>query len=160
MSYRISELMERIKKWMPLYTVLWAFIVVVMIGCSYAVQTMKLNNQTLDMNLFITYFGDFTSNPLGTLGKCFTGDYIGNTLSWIFWTTIVFFIVIIIGTIRNNKNREFRDIEHGSSDWSKGGEQYKTLSNKKGIILAEHNYLPLDKRGNVNVLIVGRFRFW
>ena len=30
----------------------------------------------------------------------------------------------------------------------------------KGIILAENNYLPVDKRGNVNVLVVGRFRFW
>ena len=30
----------------------------------------------------------------------------------------------------------------------------------KGIILAEKHYLPVDKRGNVNVLVVGRFRFW
>ena len=39
-------------------------------------------------------------------------------------------------------------------------EQYKILSPKKGILLAEKNYLPVDKRGNVNVLIVGRFWFW
>ncbi len=160
MSYRIKEIFERMKKWMPLYIVLWAFIVVVMIGCSYAVRTMQLNNQGIDMNLFITYFGDATSDPFGVLGKCLTGDYIGNTLHWIFWTTVAFFIVILIGTLRNYKNGEYRDIEHGSSDWSKGGEQYRTLSNKKGIILAEGNYLPLDKRGNVNVLIVGRIRFW
>ena len=31
---------------------------------------------------------------------------------------------------------------------------------KKGIILAENHYLPVDKRGNVNVLVVGRFWFW
>ena len=55
---------------------------------------------------------------------------------------------------------EFTDIEHGSSDWSQRGEQYQILSKNKGIILAEDNYLPLDKRGNVNVLVVGRFRFW
>ena len=40
------------------------------------------------------------------------------------------------------------------------GEQYQILNRNKGIILAEDNYLPLDKRGNVNVLVVGRFRFW
>ena len=34
------------------------------------------------------------------------------------------------------------------------------FNNKKGIILAESNYLPVDKRGNINVLIVGRFWFW
>ena len=28
------------------------------------------------------------------------------------------------------------------------------------ISIAEDNYLPLDKRGNINVLVVGRFRFW
>ena len=32
--------------------------------------------------------------------------------------------------------------------------------NKKGIVLGQDNYLPVDKRGNVNVLVVGRFRFW
>ena len=36
----------------------------------------------------------------------------------------------------------------------------KRLDKNKGIILAENNYLPVDKRGNVNVLVVGRFRFW
>lgn len=54
---------------------------------------------------------------------------------------------------------EYTDIEHGSSDWAAGGEQYSILSNKKGILLAEKHYLPVDKRGNVNVLVVGRFRF-
>lgn len=53
---------------------------------------------------------------------------------------------------------EFSDIEHGSSDWATG-EQYEVLSNKKGILLAEKHYLPVDKRGNTNVLVVGRFRF-
>ena len=51
-------------------------------------------------------------------------------------------------------------IEHGSSDWSEGGEQYRILSKNKGIILAQKNYLPIGKRGNLNVLVVGRFWFW
>ena len=29
-----------------------------------------------------------------------------------------------------------------------------------GIVLAEDNYLPVDKRGNVNVLVVGRIWIW
>ena len=40
------------------------------------------------------------------------------------------------------------------------GEQYQILSNKAGIILAEKNFLPVDKRGNVNVLVVGRIWCW
>ena len=39
------------------------------------------------------------------------------------------------------------------------GEQYSVLSRKQGILLAENHYLPVDKRGNVNVLVVGRIRF-
>ena len=57
-------------------------------------------------------------------------------------------------------NLEYEDIENGSSDWCENGEQYKVLSKNKGIVLAEKNYLPLDKRGNVNVLVVRRFWCW
>ena len=74
--------------------------------------------------------------------------------------TIVFFILMIIGIRKLKPKSEYEDIEHGSSDWAEHGEQYKVLSEKEGIILAEDNYLPLDKRGNVNVLIVGRIWVW
>jgi len=69
--------------------------------------------------------------------------------------SIIFAIFFIIGVARSAPKNEYTDFEHGSSDWSKNGEQYQILSNKKGIILAENNYLPVDKRGNVNVLVVG-----
>ncbi len=54
---------------------------------------------------------------------------------------------------------DYADIEHGSSDWA-NGEEYSVLSKNKGILLAEKHYLPVDKRGNVNVLVVGRLWFW
>ena len=44
-------------------------------------------------------------------------------------------LIAIIGTIKNAPKNEYEDIEHGSSDWSQRGEQYRILSNKKGIIL-------------------------
>ena len=68
-------------------------------------------------------------------------------------------IFFFIGIVRSAPKNEYTDIEHGSSDWSQRGEQYKILNKNKGIILAEDNYLPVDKRGNVNVLVVGRFWF-
>lgn len=67
-------------------------------------------------------------------------------------------IVIIFGAIGQYKGRkksEFDKIEHGSSDWAKDGEQYRILSERNGLMLATDNYLPLDKIGNINVLIVG-----
>ena len=69
-------------------------------------------------------------------------------------------VFVIIGLVKTAPKNEYTDIEHGSSDWSEGGEQYKILNKNKGIILAQNNYLPVDKRGNINVLVVGRFRFW
>ena len=67
---------------------------------------------------------------------------------------------MIIGFIKTAPKNEYSDIEQGSSAWASNGEQYKILSKNKGIILAENNYLPVDKIGNVNVLVVGRIRIW
>ncbi|MCI8397424.1 MAG: hypothetical protein HFJ52_07450 [Clostridia bacterium] len=67
---------------------------------------------------------------------------------------------MFVGFVKTAPKNEFTDIEQGSSDWATGGEQYKILSRNKGIILAENNYLPTNKRGNTNVLVVGRIRIW
>lgn len=74
--------------------------------------------------------------------------------------SLFFIILVIIGIIKNVPKHEYTDFEHGSSDWATNGEQYKVLNSKEGIVLAEKNYLPVDKRGNVNVMVVGRFWFW
>ncbi len=86
--------------------------------------------------------------------------YIGKFFSLLIKFTIVYAIFMFVGFFKTAPKNEYSDIEQGSSDWATRGEQYKVLSNKKGIILAENNYLPVDKRGNVNVLVVGRFRIW
>lgn len=67
---------------------------------------------------------------------------------------------IFVGVYKALPKHEYDDIENGSSDWAQGGEQYRVLSKKEGIILAEKNYLPVDKRGNVNVLVVRRIWCW
>ena len=75
------------------------------------------------------------------------------------YLTVVLLLFGGIGFIKAMPKHEFSDIEHGSSDWAQGGEEYQILSPKKGILLAEKHYLPVDKRGNTNVLVVGRIRF-
>ena len=112
-------------------------------------------------------FGKFVENMIsdlldigGNLGKVFTSQYIGMFWKINGWVTLVLIFFAMIGVSKVVPKNEYTDIEHGSSDWATGGEQYQILSPKKGIILAEKNYLPVDKRGNVNVLIVGRFWFW
>ena len=93
------------------------------------------------------------------LGKAFKSEYIGTFWKVNGYVTIGLLFFTVIGFFKVMPKNEYTDIEHGSSDWA-SGEQYEVLSKKKGIILAENHYLPVDKRGNVNVLVVGRIRFW
>ena len=58
--------------------------------------------------------------------------------------TFIFIVMLGFGLYKS-RGREYSKKEHGSSDWSKGGEQYKVLSRNNGIILAENNYLPINK---------------
>ena len=100
------------------------------------------------------------AHPFDSIAKCLTTEY-----APYFWGGTKIFVVvcgffILVGIVRSLPKNEFTDIENGSSDWSTGGEQYRILSKKQGIILAEKNYLPVDKRGNVNVLVVRRFWCW
>lgn len=102
----------------------------------------------------------YIAEPGENILKVFTEEYFENFMrgTGIFLAIAVFFA--IIGIIKALPKHEFDDIENGSSDWAENGEQYRVLSKKSGIILAEKNYLPVDKRGNVNVLVVRRFWCW
>ena len=99
-------------------------------------------------------------HPFSAFAELIRYDGISTYFKTLFGFSFFYMIIAIIGVIRTAPKNEYEDIEHGSSDWSQGGEQYQVLSRNKGIILAEDNYLPVDKRGNVNVLVVGRIRFW
>ncbi|MCL2382821.1 MAG: hypothetical protein FWC79_01280 [Oscillospiraceae bacterium] len=96
----------------------------------------------------------------GSLAKTFSGDYIGTFLRMQVFLIIGLGFAAIVGMLKSTPKHEYTEMEHGSSDWCEKGEQYTILSPKKGILLAEKHYLPVDKRGNVNVMIVGRIRFW
>ena len=113
-----------------------------------------------NLQVFITTFGTSIINPFGTFGKVFAEGAGENFVSTLLVVTVIYTIFFFIGFVRSAPKNEYSDIEHGSSDWSQRGEQYTVLSKNKGIILAEDNYLPLDKRGNINVLVVGRIRVW
>ena len=99
--------------------------------------------------------------PLEQLGVCFSDkNAIGIFFTFTKYFGLFYGLFVIIGIAKAMPKHEYENIENGSSDWCEHGEQYTVLSKNKGIILAEKNYLPVDKRGNVNVLIVRRFRCW
>ena len=153
MNYKVEGAIRRNKKYFILFGILWLFIAIVLI----VPITVGYNTAVIqqDGTVGITAFVDAMKNPFAgfvtMVSNNWTGIYIKNLVIF----SIIFAIFFIVGVARSAPKNEYTDFEHGSSDWSKNGEQYTVLSNKKGIILAEDNYLPVDKRGNVNVLVVG-----
>ena len=124
------------------------------------IQIGEMQSIKFDWEVFFVDIGTYLMAPHKAITMCFSTDYFST-----FWSIERFFIIIyllfvMIGVAKAFPKHEYDDIEHGSSDWSENGEQYRILNKKKGIILAEKNYLPVDKRGNVNVLVVRRFWCW
>lgn len=160
MGYKIQGAINKTKKYFIIYAILWLFCVIVFImPAGVAIAEANVTG-TFEFGKFIESFISYLTQPFSSFSKVFLPAYMSSFIGILWKFTFVYLIIAIIGTIKNAPKNEYEDIEHGSSDWSKNGEQYRILNNKKGIILAEDNYLPVDKRGNVNVLVVGRFRFW
>lgn len=151
MNYKVEGAIRRNKKYFILFAMLWLFTAIVLI----VPVTLWYNAGQIPDKGSIEIFMEALQNPIKGLGDLSTYGLMGQYMKTLGAFTIVFIIFFIVGIARSAPKNEYTDFEHGSSDWSKNGEQYQILSNKKGIILAENNFLPVDKRGNVNVLVVG-----
>ena len=159
MNYKLQKVIKDNKKSMIIIAILWLVMAIVLVApIAYSVVQANTTG-SFNMSTFLEEF--FLSiSSFSAITQVFGIAYIST-----FWKTLVYFsiayiLLAIIGMYKSKPKHRYTDIEHGSSDWSENGEQYKLLSKNKGIILAQDNYLPIDKRGNVNVLVVGRFRFW
>ena len=159
MNYKVKKVLKDSRKYFIVFLILWLVIDIVLIApLAVAIAGTTVNNK-VEMSSFISLFIEELVG-FKSITKVFSSAVIGTFGKATLWMTFIMAVFIIIGMIKMRPKHEFTDIEHGSSDWSEGGEQYKILSRNKGILLAENNYLPVDKRGNVNVLVVGRFWFW
>lgn len=140
--------------------ILWVIISIVFVAPISASYTeAKITGKAL-ITSFIELFGQKFTNPFGTITQVFSSNYFSDYFSLLWKFTLAYIIVLVIGIVRSMPKHQYQNIEHGSSDWCENGEEYRTLNKNKGILLAQKEYLPVDKRGNVNVLVVGRFRFW
>lgn len=160
MNYKLEGAIRRNRKNFIIFAILWIFIAIVFVSpFAYSSYVAGLEGQ-FNLEVFFKTFGESIGKPLQTFGNVFSQGAGGSYFSTLLVVTIFYSLFFFIGFVRTAPKNEYSDIEHGSSDWSQRGEQYQILNRNKGIILAEDNYLPVDKRGNVNVLVVGRFRFW
>lgn len=158
MGFKIKGAFRRNRKYVIIILIMWVVLAVVFCApLSYGIANSRNENGIFDIiQLMVSTgqgFKDIFSIFMAMIG------------TQIYWQTVGYFsifylAIVMIGVMKSVPKHEYSDIEHGSSDWAENGEQYKVLNSKEGILLAEKNYLPVDKRGNVNVLVVGRFRFW
>ena len=159
MNYKLKSALKKSKMVVIIMTAIWITLSI-LLSAPVAVSIVEATNDgVFSSNDFFENIFKYMADVGGNLGKIFNPKYIGTFLKVEGYLTIGVLIFFVIGIIKSMPKNEYTDIEHGSSDWA-SGEQYSILSKKKGIILAEDHYLPVDKRGNVNVLVVGRIRFW
>ena len=154
MENKFQEFMKKNLKYFIFALVLWVFAEIVLIApIAYTISESYVNGK-FDIALFIE---DFITNivSFSSITKVFAPNVIGTFGTWTLGFSIILAIAFGIGAYKSRKRSKYQDIEHGSSDWCEGGEQYKVLSKNSGILLAENNFLPLNKVGNINVLIVG-----
>ncbi len=163
MNYKIEGALRKNKKTLILAVILWLFIAIVFImpiacGWNTAVKEAESTGAKFSMGTFTETVGKRIAQPFLNIKE--VGSYWGVFISLLWKYTLGFLIIVVVGLVKTAPKNKYQDIEHGSSDWCEHGEQFKVLSSKKGLILAEGNYLPVDKRGNVNILVVGRIRCW
>lgn len=163
MNYKIEGALRKNKKTFIFAIILWLFLAIVFVmpvayGWNQAMEEAAVEGGKFSFNTLSAVIGERISKPFLNIAEL--GSYWDSFIS-LFWKyTLGFIVIVIIGLVRTAPKTKYENIEHGSSDWCEHGEQFKVLSPKKGIILAEGNYLPVDKRGNVNVLVVGRIWCW
>ena len=156
MNYKVSGALKKSKKSLIIAGILWIILAIVFVAPVTCLIVESTVNGSFVLDRFFNAIGPAFSNIGQNIGKVFTANYIGTYFSTLLYFSIIYIVCAIIGIIKAAPKSEYTDIEHGSSDWAENGEQYRVLSKNKGILLAENNYLPTDKRGNTNVLIVGR----
>lgn len=160
MSHKFELGLKKVKKQIIVLSIIWIILVIVAISpLAYSIR-YSMQEGVFAFEKLTSALVESITHPFKTLFIMLSGENIGIFWSILWKFTIAYIVLGIIGIIRATPKYEYQEIEHGSSDWCEGGEQYKVLSNNKGIILAEKHFLPLDKPGNTNVLVIGRIRFW
>lgn len=159
MGARLQTAINRNKKKFIIVVILWLFIAIVFVA-PLAFSIVEASQAgSFDFAIFLEQFGANIVN-FSSIGKVFSDKYISMYLKVLGGSSLLYLGFVILGFVKSVPKHEYADIEHGSSSWCEGGEQYKILSKDKGILLAEKHFLPVTKRGNINVLVVGRFWFW
>ena len=146
--------MEKLKKNILIYLVVWIILAILLVApVTYTITDGGLNGLNWMQSITANLMDNIFKFPISHV---FEDAYIKDFITGMEYYSIAYFAIMFYAIYKTLPKSAYDNIEHGSSDWCVPGEQYRILSKKSGIILARDNYLPIDKTGNVNVLIVGR----
>lgn len=156
--FKFKEFMKKLKKNFLVYLVVWLIVAILLIvPLAYTITQDKLEGLTLIEGLTYNFANNFFKFPIAEVMQ---EPYLADFTTCIQVYSLIYLFLVYLSISKTLPKNEYDKIEHGSSDWCENGEQYKILSKKSGLLLAKDHYLPVDKPGNINVLIVGRFWCW
>ena len=131
MNYKLEGAIRKNRKYFIIFGILWLFIAIVLIvPLTIGANAVSIEN---DLAIGISKFVQTITNPFNGISEIISNNLILGYLKNLGLFTIIFSIFFIIGVARSAPKHEYTDFEHGSSDWSKNGEQYQILSNKKDV---------------------------
>ena len=155
---KLKSFMENLKKYFLVYIVVWLILVILLVApITYSITNANIEGQNMIQYLMAHLVDNIFIFPIT---KVFESTYVNDFIEGNKYFGLFYWILVFYAIYKTLPKGGFYNIEHGSSDWCQSGEQYKILSKKNGLLLAKDNFLPVDKPGNVNVLIVGRVRCW
>jgi len=155
---KFKSFMEKFKKNFLLYVIVWFVLAILFVApVTYTRTEAILQNHNWVEAVYSNIVDNIFKFPIRFV---FGEIYIYDFKEGMKYYSLFYWAVVLYSIYKTLPKGGFDKIEHGSSDWCSPGEQYKVLSKKSGLLLAKDNYLPLDKTGNINVLIVGRIWCW
>jgi len=162
------ETIRKFKKELIAIGVFYLILCIEIVGAFCVTKAVVLEEgQTIfdDFNTFFTTMGDYMKNPFKIIGGLFKENVLDSFFTGCGYLLVLFVGLTIYFLVKNKSKHEYDGIESGSSDWSKGGEEYKKLpdgseilNKKNGLILSKNHYLGTDLRKvkiNKNILVVG-----
>ena len=158
----MKEIEEKFKK--VIIPLIVAYVLVMLFLIPAIVVTSGYNNTVIpgtEASTISPAVGNFRyaiTNPFFSIGQVLQYPILLQ-MYFTYFKLVTIIFVMILGYLvlikKWKKTGKWEKIEHGSAGWAEKGEQYKILSKTEGILLAKDHYLPVDKTGNVNVLVVG-----
>lgn len=160
--------MNNLKKEILMFLILYLIFDIVIVGALFAATQAKVDGESIGLFASFSNFIPALTHPFSSdIPGIFPGIFsnFSGFLTWSLWTLIVFVGIFIYWKIKMSGKGEYEGKEHGSSEWSKGGEEFRKLSDgseilnrKDGFILSKNHYLGTDLKKvkiNKNILVIG-----